>query len=116
MPLLEYEILIKGFYDKIKEKYPDLTYSDVETIIKTPFRFIKLQLERPEMPTVLIKYFGKFTVFPGKLRTLIKENDFDFKNKLISEEKHKLYKEGYEKKLKDLLEERAKLSNKRKKL
>lgn len=105
MPLLENDVLVRGYFDTIKDKYPNLTKDQIEAIIKHPFRYIKSQLEKPSMPTVLIKYFGKFTVFPGKLRTLIKENDTKFRFNQISLEVYKERNETYSKKLKELIDD-----------
>jgi len=102
MPTIDTDSLIKEYFNKVKGKYPDLSYEQFEKICKSSFYYIKSQIEKEEMPTILVKYLGKFEVFSGKLKTLLRENDDSLHFKVISPEKHAAKKEFLIKKLEEI--------------
>lgn len=69
---IQVDKLIKEFYTSIKEKYPDLTLDEVEVMCKQFFYYIRSCMQDDSMPLIHIKYLGKFIVYPGKVRTLLK--------------------------------------------
>lgn len=103
MALLENEKLFKEFHSSIRDKYPELTYAQVEAIVKAPFRYIKTMMERDDMPTILVKYLGKFRVFSSKIKTLINQNDKSLKFGSITPEVHQERNEKYQSRLKEVL-------------
>lgn len=106
--LLENKKLIHKYWEEVKHEYPEMEYFIFEDICKHPFRFIKSKLEGATMVTILMKYFGKFRVFSGKLKTLLKNNEADFHFKSITEEVYLQRKSDYEAKLKIVLEHEQK--------
>ena len=90
------EDLIKRYYDEVKHKYPNIPYNTFRSICRNPFNFIKFCMAMPHMPTINIKFFGKFRVFPQTFNSLLKLNDKNFKYGHISEEKHLNVKDRYQ--------------------
>lgn len=99
---LDTEKIIKLFYEKIKEDYPKLSFEQIREICKSPFRHIANQIAKDNLPTILVKYFGTFEVHIGKIKNLMTANDTSFKFNKISEETHRIRKEGYESILNEL--------------
>lgn len=91
MPLISTEDLIKGYWDKTKdkfppEKYPDMDYDAFERICKTLFHYIRHHMQSNEMPTILVKGWGKFVVLSTQVQNLIIENKTKFKKGYRGEE------------------------------
>ena len=100
MPHLELNQIIKI----LKEQHPDIDDKHFDTICKTPFRYIKSQMELPTMPIIMIKGFGKFRVMSSNIKDKISRLHRMFVNKgntWLSEEDYLSRKA--------LLEERYKL-------
>lgn len=104
MALLETNDTIKKYYESVKDQYPGYTLEDFERICKAPFRFFKISIERPDMPAIYIKGFGKFRVFSAKVRTLLKKLEAKKHFNQISEERYTVRKTNLLLKLKKLLE------------
>lgn len=105
MALLETNDTIRAYYEIVKDKYPDIPYSQFEAICKNPFRFFKNKIETDSMPIIAIKYFGKFKVYPSKIKTIIKELNIKKKFGTISEERYNKIKGDLEQRLKILNQE-----------
>lgn len=60
--LIDTDKLIGGYYDTIKEQYPELSLEQVATICRSPFKFLKLQMQQVWLPEIRFKYFGVFLV------------------------------------------------------
>lgn len=88
MPLLSTETIIKQYYEKVKDKYPTITYEIFEAICKAPFQFFNKCLAREDLPTVHIRGLGRFVVLPFTVKELIKRNDKKLRFKDIDEELH----------------------------
>ena len=59
---IDTETLISSYYEKIKDKYPDLTLQELTLICRTPFKYLKLQWKLTKLPTIRFMYFGTFVV------------------------------------------------------
>jgi hypothetical protein len=103
MPSLDNDTLIKQYFEQVKDKYPDIDFARFEKICKSPFYYIKSIMEREDMPTILVKYLGKFRVFSGSIKTLLRENDTKLHFKHLTPERHQERKEFLEGKLRELL-------------
>ena len=97
--LVSTEQVIKEYWLAVKEKYPGIPFDTFETICKTPFHFIKSQIERTDTPTITIKYLGKFKVFIGAVKKLIDRNTFYLKEGRIDQQEHDKRLVVYQKKL-----------------
>lgn len=113
MPLIELDTIIKEYAETIKDKYPDLSYEQIEAICKAPFWFTKSQIERSDMPVVHIKFFGKFRVFKGHIQKKIIVNDKSLEKNSISLEEHTAVDSFLKKKLKEVIEYESKNDNKK---
>jgi len=81
MPHLETEPLILRYYASIKDKYPQITSEHFMSICKAPFYFIKSQMERPDMPRIFIKFFGKFSVTSANIKEKLNKLEKSYNNK-----------------------------------
>lgn len=91
MPHLETEPLIKLYYEQVKDKYPTIDIEAFTLICKSPFRFIKSQMERTDMPIIFIKYFGKWAVRPFTLKKKLDKLELSYNSKMfniLTEEKY----------------------------
>lgn len=102
MKPLEQDNLIKEYYGKVKHLYPDVSEKEFEKICKNPFWFINKQMARDDMPTIHIKYFGKFLVLAPKIKSLMKETKDKLFFKRITQEEHDRRQEFLNNKLKQL--------------
>jgi len=81
------EDLIEQFYETIKEKYPNLSKKQIEDMCKSIFHFVVDGMSRRDMPTIHIKYLGKFRVFASKVQNKIIENRLRFEELGVISEK-----------------------------
>jgi hypothetical protein len=83
--------LIKEYYEKeIEGKYPSLTLEKVSTICRAPFMFFRKMMESMDFPLIHVKYFGKFVVFPGRAKGIIKGLEYARDKGLITQEEFEL--------------------------
>ena len=64
--ILENQDLLNEFFEKNKDKYPDISYEQFKDIVFGPWRFLKQEMENGNLETVRLKYFGTFVVYPRK--------------------------------------------------
>ncbi len=73
--------LTHEFYQLHREDpdYDGLSLREVHQICKATLVFLKEMLGNDSLPTIHIKHFGKFTVYEGKIRNKLAENEGLFK-------------------------------------
>lgn len=59
MPTYNQERNIKGYWEEVKDQYPNMDFDTFEKICKAPFEFIKKCIRDDRLPFIAIKYFGK---------------------------------------------------------
>lgn len=74
MPVTNSDIIIAELWAREKHKYPHITYEQFIDICKAPFHFTAKQMAREDIPTIHIKYFGKFKVFAASIQSMIVDN------------------------------------------
>ena len=93
--------LMKEFYDREKEKYPTLSFEQFKEICFGPWRFVKHEMESGKLPSIRLKYFGTFQVYPGRAKSMLKTINDRFKYNKISSKQYFHLKEMLENYLKD---------------
>lgn len=93
MPVIETDKLIKEFYATIKERYPDMSLRECEDICKAAFYFTRRSMAREDMPTVYIRFFGKFVVLSSRLKRMLVTTENQRKFNRISDQEYYLTKE-----------------------
>lgn len=88
MRLLDIDTVIDQYYEIVKNKYPNIDKIEFIKICKNPFHFIANQMARPDMPVILIKYFGKFVVLSTRIKYIIIDNNNRLRNGWRSPEVH----------------------------
>lgn len=88
--------LIEDYYAQVKDKFPDIDFDRFARICKSPFYFIRKIMEDRTFPVIQIKYLGKFLVYPGKVKAVLRSLK-------LSKEKGTLTPEEYETNSKDLI-------------
>ena len=88
--------LVEDYYAQVKDKYPDIELERFARICKSPFYFIKKIMEDRTFPVIQIKYLGKFLVYPGKVKAILKSLK-------LSKEKGAMTPEDNETNTKDLI-------------
>lgn len=104
MPKLDNQQLLEEFYSTIKDDYPHVNFEQLKDICFGPWRFLKQEMESGLLPTVRFKYFGIFTVFPGRAKNMLYHLEEKIKTEKITEDQYLKYKEmieNYLNKLKD---------------
>lgn len=102
MPQINHENLIKEYWEKVKSDYPTLSYDQFYEICASPFRFVKFCMRENKVASVLIKFFGRFRVYPSKLKKSIQNLDYQNRNNFISPDEYKERKELRLSQLKDV--------------
>lgn len=60
---LDAKDLIEGYFETIKEKYPD--FDRVNEVCRYPFKFVKEKMTEGKFRDIRLKYFGVFKVYPS---------------------------------------------------
>lgn len=87
--------LIREYFKKVGDQYPNLDLRHFNQIVRAPFRFIARCMEMDELPTILVKGLGKFKVVRATMTKLLRYNDADLKNNRIDKETHTKIKIRY---------------------
>ena len=80
--------LLKEFFKKMQDKYPEITIEQAKDICHGPWRFLKREMESGELSEVRFKYFGTFQVYKGRAKNLLSKLDSQFQNKIIPEKEY----------------------------
>lgn len=76
---LESQELVEEFYEKNKEKFPDLSFEQVKEICYAPFIMTRKEMESGSLATIRLKYFGTFLVYPKRVAATLKMMEKNFK-------------------------------------
>jgi len=71
MPLLSQEDNIKGYWEEVKDQYPNLSFEQFAKICKSPFLHTKEEIRGSKYPVIFIKHLGTFKVYPKTLKDLL---------------------------------------------
>lgn len=71
--------LVQEFYEKNKDKFPDLTYEQVRDCATTQFLYLKENMKSGNLLTIRLKYFGTFVVYPKKAASILDRITKQFK-------------------------------------
>lgn len=88
--------LIEDYHTQVKDKYPDIEFDRFTRICKSPFYFIRKVMEDKTFPVIQIKYLGKFLVYPGKVKAILRSLK-------LAKEKGTITPEDYETNSRDLI-------------
>lgn len=102
MPLLSQEDTIKGYWEEVKDKYPNISFDNFVEICKAPFNYVKKCIQVGDLPFILVKYLGKFRVYQGEIKRAITKNKVFFEKGIIDEWTFKKNDEFYTRYLKDV--------------
>lgn len=81
---LENQELLKEFYERVKDEYPDLSFHQVRACCSTPFEYTKQEIESGDLPTIRLKYFGTFLVYPKRAKSILTKLERQFKEQKIT--------------------------------
>lgn len=104
MPSIDTDKLIREYWEEVKEKYPNFTFSKFEKVCKAPFWFFKSQIEKEDTPIIHIKYLGKFRIYSAAVKSLIARNNHRRLKGKIDEETYNKRNNDYQIKLKEAIE------------
>lgn len=65
--------LVERFYESIKNKYPELSFEEVNEACLFPYEYFRQRMTTGEMPDIRIKYFGSFQIFSTPVLKEIKK-------------------------------------------
>lgn len=71
MPKLENDDLIKQYWESVKDKYPDIPFDKFKKICRTPTDYFKLLIKSDNFVVILVKYLGRITIFPSRIRNMM---------------------------------------------
>lgn len=75
---IETNQLVASYFEKIKDKYPGLSYDQVKEIVLYPWFFLKDNMENGLFESVRLKYFGEFNVPLCRAKRLLEEAKMRF--------------------------------------
>lgn len=93
--------LMKEFYEKEKENYPGISFEQFKEICFAPWRFTKHEMESGKLPSIRLKYFGTFQVYPGRAKSMLITLKRRFQFNKIDKKRYLHLKEMLENYLKD---------------
>jgi hypothetical protein len=88
--------LIKDYYEEVKDQY-GISFDKFNAICRAPFIYFRKMMESMLFPLIHIQYFGKFVVYPGAAKRIIKgfqvslnqgkmtQEEFDIKTKPLKD-------------------------------
>lgn len=82
--------LFEEFYDMIKEDI-SIDFEDLKDVLFGPWRYLKSEMESGELDTIRFKYFGIFTVFPGRVNMSLAKTQKNFEEGKINKVKYNNY-------------------------
>jgi hypothetical protein len=85
---MEIAKLFEEFYEREKENYPGMEFKEMRDLIKTPWIFLKREMENGLLRAVRFKYFGLFIVYQGRAKYMRRKTIENFEKGYISKEKH----------------------------
>lgn len=88
MAIYNQERIIKEYYEKVKHLYPNITFERFEETCKFPGYFIKFHMKSGKLPTIMVKYLGKFIVYPARVKCELESQRIFFEGKKITEEEY----------------------------
>lgn len=75
MPHLDQSQIIKGYWEEVKDQYPELTFQQFYDICQAPAKYTTNSIKDTRLPRIHIKFLGDFKVFP--LRIIKKLRDLE---------------------------------------
>ena len=69
---LENQELMNEYALKVQEQYPELSITQIKEICAAPFQQAKDGIESGEFPTIRMKFFGTFLVYPKKAASMLR--------------------------------------------
>lgn len=76
---IESQELMIEFYEKNKHLYPGLSFEQVKECCGTQYLYSKREIESGRMPTIRLKYFGTFLVYPKRAEAILNRLTNQFK-------------------------------------
>ena len=76
---LENQELLKEFYDRNKDKYPDLSFEQMKECCTSQYVYAKKEIESGDLPVIRLKYFGTFMVYPKRADSILRRMNEQFK-------------------------------------
>lgn len=92
------------FFKSIKSQYPHLSFNQVKSIVDGPWEYLKQVMKEGTLCDVRLKYFGVFTVYPGRAEGVLRDMKKTLDKGLVGEE----YYIHTEEKVKNFLEKHEK--------
>ena len=90
-------IIAREYYEKVKHLYPELDFKEFAEICYVPWKYTKHNIISGELPTIRLKFFGMFVVYPKKVKYARIDLDNAFDKGLIDEQRHKDLTEIFDK-------------------
>lgn len=88
MPSLTQEKIIKGYWEEVKDQYPNLTFEQFSEICETPAKFTTSQIANGKLPRIHVKYLGDFKVYPKRIAKKLEDIEAWLKLGYITKEKY----------------------------
>lgn len=90
------ERIIKEYWEKVKHLYPTVPFDKFSEACKYPAIFIKNVIKSGTLKTIMVKWMGKFIVYPARLKRELNRKEIFFSKGIIPEENLLDYREKYE--------------------
>lgn len=81
---IETNELVTGYFEKVKDKYPELSYERLKEIILFPWFYLRDRMEDGKFESVRLKYFGEFSVPLCRAKRLLEEAKIRFSKQWLT--------------------------------
>ena len=81
---IETNELVTGYFEKVKDKYPELSYERLKEIILFPWFYLRDRMEDGKFENVRLKYFGEFSVPLCRAKRLLEEAKIRFSKQWLT--------------------------------
>ena len=88
-------MICREYYEKVKHLYPELNFTEFAEICYVPWHYTRKHMASGELKAIRLKYFGLFSVLPGKIIGEMKHLETGFRKGYINEKRYLELKKIY---------------------
>lgn len=85
--------IVREYYEQVKHLYPELEFKEFAEICYVPWQYTKHNMISGELPTIRLKFFGLFSVLPGKVKYELIKIKEELEKGYLPEKRYKEIKE-----------------------
>jgi len=79
---------IRGYFEEVKDDYPDVDFEHFKMICLNPFKYIKEVMSSGVLQNIRLQYFGTFEVSASRVKYSKKSLEESLSKGTVSEERY----------------------------